>query len=311
MEIKKIGIAGAGIMGSSMGQIFALYGYDVVLYDLFEKALPTAKARISQALDAMLAKKEITAEQKEQTMGRLAFTSDMGGFRDCDFLVECVVEDMNVKHDFFKKLSGIMREDAIIATNTSGLSITKIAEAVKNPERFAGMHWFNPPHIIPLIEVIKGDRTADTTADIIYDISLKIGKKPINVNKDVPGFIANRIQLAVMRECVHMLENGIGTAEDIDKCMKYALGFRYACIGPFEVVDFGGLDTFYHVADYLWEDLSDAKKPYGLFKELVDGKNLGVKTGKGFYDYSGDKAKKALDRRDRLFLTLKEAKLEN
>lgn len=311
MDIKNIGIAGAGIMGSSMGQIFASYGYKVVIYDLFEKALEPARQRISQALDALVSKNEMTAEQKKNTLSRISFSSDMKSLKDCDFLVECVVEDMGIKHKFFEQLSEIMREDAIIASNTSGLSITKIAESVKNPARFAGMHWFNPPHIIPLIEVIKGDKTAQETADIIYDISLKIGKKPIYVNKDVPGFIANRIQLAVMRECVYMLENGIGTAEDIDKCMKYALGFRYACIGPFEVVDFGGLDTFYHVADYLWEDLSDAKKPYGLFKKLIEEKNLGVKTGKGFYDYSGDKAKKALDRRDKLFLTLKEAKLEN
>ena len=311
MDIKNIGIAGAGIMGSSMGQIFASYGYKVVIYDLFEKALEPARQRISQALDALVSKNEMTAEQKTNTLSRISFSSDMKSLKDCDFLVECVVEDMGIKHKFFEQLSEIMREDAIIASNTSGLSITKIAESVKNPARFAGMHWFNPPHIIPLIEVIKGDKTAQETADIIYDISLKIGKKPIYVNKDVPGFIANRIQLAVMRECVYMLENGIGTAEDIDKCMKYALGFRYACIGPFEVVDFGGLDTFYHVADYLWEDLSDAKKPYGLFKKLIEEKNLGVKTGKGFYDYSGDKAKKALDRRDKLFLTLKEAKLEN
>ncbi|MCR4819532.1 MAG: 3-hydroxyacyl-CoA dehydrogenase family protein [Elusimicrobiales bacterium] len=311
MDIKNIGIAGAGIMGSSMGQIFASYGYKVVIYDLFEKALEPARQRISQALDALVSKNEMMAEQKKNTLSRISFSSDMKSLKDCDFLVECVVEDMGIKHKFFEQLSEIMREDAIIASNTSGLSITKIAESVKNPARFAGMHWFNPPHIIPLIEVIKGDKTAQETADIIYDISLKIGKKPIYVNKDVPGFIANRIQLAVMRECVYMLENGIGTAEDIDKCMKYALGFRYACIGPFEVVDFGGLDTFYHVADYLWEDLSDAKKPYGLFKKLIEEKNLGVKTGKGFYDYSGDKAKKALDRRDKLFLTLKEAKLEN
>jgi len=311
MDIKNIGIAGAGIMGSSMGQIFASYGYKVVIYDLFEKALEPARQRISQALDALVSKNEMTAEQKKNTLSRISFSSDMKSLKDCDFLVECVVEDMGIKHKFFEQLSEIMREDAIIASNTSGLSITKISESVKNPARFAGMHWFNPPHIIPLIEVIKGDKTAQETADIIYDISLKIGKKPIYVNKDVPGFIANRIQLAVMRECVYMLENGIGTAEDIDKCMKYALGFRYACIGPFEVVDFGGLDTFYHVADYLWEDLSDAKKPYGLFKKLIEEKNLGVKTGKGFYDYSGDKAKKALDRRDKLFLTLKEAKLEN
>lgn len=311
MQIKRIGIAGAGIMGSSMGQIFACKGYTVVVYDLFKKALAPAEEHIKNALDAMIEKREITPQDKTDTMNRLSFSDDINCFKDCDLVVECVVENMDIKHKFYGQLSEIVSEKAIIASNTSGLSITKIAEKVKNPERFAGMHWFNPPHLIPLIEIIKGDKTSDETAKILYDISEKIDKKPVTVNKDVPGFIANRIQLAVMRECVYMLENGIGSAEDIDKCMKYALGFRYACIGPFEVVDFGGLDTFYHVANYLWEDLSDAKKPYGLFKKLVEENHLGVKSKRGFYDYSGDKDKKALARRDKLFLTLKEALKDN
>jgi len=310
MSVKKIVIAGAGIMGSSMGQIFASKGYDVTIYDLFQKTLAPAKAHIEKALDSMIEKKEINEKTKKETLQRLSFTSDTDCFKDCDFMVECIIENMEKKREFYANISEIVPENALLATNTSGLSITKIAEKVKNPERFAGMHWFNPPHIIPLIEIIKGDRTSEETAKKIYEISEKIGKKPVTVNKDAPGFIANRIQLAILRECLHILENGIGSVEDIDKCMKYALGFRYACMGPFEVCDFGGLETFYHIAGYLWGDLSDAKQPDGLFKKMIEDKKYGIKTKKGFYDYSGDKAEKATARRDKLFLTLKETDLE-
>ena len=310
MPINKIAIAGAGIMGSSMGQIFATKGYTVAIYDLFPKALESAKAHIEQGLDSMIAKSELTAGDKAAALRRISFTADLEGFRDCDLLVECIVENMEIKHQFYSRVSAIVPETSIIASNTSGLSITGIASAVKHPERFAGMHWFNPPHIIPLIEIIKGEKTAQATADELYRISLAIGKKPVMVNKDAPGFIANRIQLAVLRECLHILDSGIGSAEDIDKCMKYALGFRYACMGPFEVCDLGGIDTFHHVASYLWRDLSAAKEPYGLVQKLVDEKHFGVKTGQGFYDYSGDKAAKAIARRDRLFLTLKAVDLE-
>ena len=169
------------------------------------------------------------------------------------------------------------------------------------------MHWFNPSHIVPLIEVISGDNTVPATAEAIYEFSKIIGKQPIYVKKDAPGFIANRLQAAILREALHIRDQGIGDFEDIDGAMKYGLGFRYACLGPFEVVDQGGLDIHRHIATYLWEDLCDDKGPDGLFEELYQSGKHGVKSGAGFYDYSGDKADKAIKKRDAMYLAMAKA----
>ena len=166
------------------------------------------------------------------------------------------------------------------------------------------MHWVNPPHLIPLVEVIAGDKTAEETLTIVKEVAESIHKKPVLVKKDVPGFILNRLQFSVLREALNIVENGIASAEDVDNVMKYGLGMRYAGIGPFETVDLGGLDTFYNVASYLFRDLSDVKEVKGLLAELYQKGDFGTKTGKGFYDYSGDKAEKAIDKRDKTFIKL-------
>ena len=164
------------------------------------------------------------------------------------------------------------------------------------------MHWFNPAHLIPLIEVIKGDKSSDEVCERVYDISLEIGKEPIHVKKDALGFVGNRIQLAILREAIYIVEQGISSFEDVDKAMKYALGFRYACLGPFEVCDFGGLDTFYHIQTYLNQDLCDIKEPQKTLKNLYLNQEFGVKSKKGFYDYSGSKDEEAIRKRDELYM---------
>ena len=169
------------------------------------------------------------------------------------------------------------------------------------------MHWFNPSHIVPLIEVIRGDDTTEETANTEFDFSLRIGKQPIHVKKDALGFIANRLQAAILREALHIQKEGIGDFSDIDGAMKYGLGFRYACLGPLEVVDQGGLDIHHHIATYLWEDLADDKYPSGLFEELYQQGKHGVKAGAGFYDYSGDKADKSMKKRDAMYLAMAKA----
>ena len=196
------------------------------------------------------------------------------------------LERLDVKQDFWVKAEAVVSPDCILATNTSGLSINKIFANCKDKTRACGMHWFNPPHIVPLIEVINNDETKQEIADTVYQLSLKIGKKPIYVKKDALGFIGNRIQAAILREAVYIVEQGIGDYKDVDGAMKYGLGFRYACLGPCEVVDQGGLDVHHHIATYLWEDLSDAKYPQVNFEAIYQAGNYGVKTGKGFYDYS-------------------------
>lgn len=299
-DIKKVYIAGAGTMGCSMGQAFAKGGYETVLYDIFPEALARAEKLIALNQKTEIEAGNITEEASRELIGRISFTGDIEGFRDADFVIEAVLEDLDVKHDFWRKASALVAPDVILTSNTSGLSITKIAEVIDHPERFAGMHWINPPHIIPLIEVIKGEKTSSETAQAVYDLAETLGKKPVIV-RDVPGFALNRIQAAILRECLYIVDQGIASVEDCDKVMKYALGIRYACLGPMEVVDHGGLDIHYNIASYLYQDLCDAKEPFGLLKEKRERGDLGVKTGKGFYDYSNGKDREAIVYRDTMY----------
>ncbi len=237
-------------------------------------------------------------------MKNISYTTDKKAFADADVIIEAIIEKMDIKQDFWEEVEVIAKEDAILATNTSGLSITKICKKVKNKGRFVGMHWWNPPHIIPLIELIKGAETADEIVELLTKLVQKIGKQSVVVQKDVNGFIGNRIQFAVFREALKIVEDGIATVEDVDKAMKYGPGFRYPVLGPFETADLGGLDTFYYISSYLFNELSDAKEPTPILQELMDNKALGVKSGKGFYDYSDGKDKEAMRRRDKNFFKM-------
>lgn len=282
MEIKKITIAGAGTMGYSMAEIFARNGYDVILWNHKAPTLERAKTKIAPDM-----------------VDKITYTTDSSAFKGRDLIVETIVENLDTKLDFYRTYSPLAGDDTIIATNTSGLSINALSKAVVKPERFLGMHWFNPPTLIPLIEIIKNDHTRDTVAKTIYDLALAIHKKPAIVEKDAPGFAANRLQLAVIREALSMVQKGIISKEGIDAVMKYGLGFRWACLGPLETVDFEGLDVFAHISDYLMPDLEDSHEVPPLLAEKVKEGHLGVKTGEGFYKYDGDKAEKATKERDR------------
>lgn len=305
-NIKNVVIAGAGVMGSSMAQTFAQSGYKVTLYDLKDEFMDRSRNLININQSASVDKGVFTKEDSERIMGNISFTCGKDCFREADFVVEAIVENMDVKHSFWSEVSDMAPQSAVLTTNTSGLSITKIAESVKNPERFCGMHWINPPHIIPLIEVINGDRTAKETSQLVYDISKLIGKQPIMINKDAPGFVLNRFQFAVLREAMHIIEEGIASKEDIDNVFKYALGIRYACLGPLEIADLGGLDTFYNISSYLFEDLSDTKEVSSILADLVKDGNYGVKSGKGFYDYSDGRDKEVIRKRDEDFYKITE-----
>ena len=306
-DIRKIAVAGAGTMGASMAQIFAKYGYTVVLYDIAEAALERGRNLVKVNQESQIAAGDLTAEQSAEVVSRLHFTLDKQCFADCDLVVESVLENLEIKQNFWEEVSRIARPDCLLCTNTSGLSITKICAKVQGKERFCGMHWFNPSHIVPLIEVINGDETAPETAEAVFEFSKIIGKQPIYVKKDALGFIANRLQAAILREALYIKEQGIGDFSDIDGAMKYGLGFRYACLGPLEVVDQGGLDIHHHIATYLWEDLADDKYPSGLFEELYQAGKYGVKSGEGFYDYSGDKADQSIKKRDAMYLAMAKA----
>lgn len=305
--IKRIVVAGAGTMGYSMAQIFARYGYDVTVYDLAEAALENARVRIAQGTDNLVADGRLSRAEGDALLERISYTADTACFATCDLMVESIVENLEIKHTFYAEASAIARPDAIIATNTSGLSINALAKAVVNPERFCGMHWFNPSNIVPLIEIVRGDATTDATAETVRAVALAVGKKPVVVQQDVPGFVANRLQFAVLREALHLVETGVVDARGVDDVMRYGLGLRYACLGPLEVADFGGLDTFHHIASYLNADLCNDTEPSPLLTKHFEAGELGVKTGRGFYDYADGRDVEATRARDEAYLAVADA----
>lgn len=301
MQIKKIGVAGSGTMGSGIAQILASNGYEVILSDIDQKFLDVGKKIIDINQKNLIRQGLLTEEGAVDTLKRISFSLDKKDFKDCQLVIECIVEKLPIKIQFWKEVEEIVSKETILASNTSGLSINAMSVEVKDKGRFIGMHWWNPPHIIPLIELIKGDETRQDVVDTLKELIEKIGKQSVTVLKDVNGFIGNRIQFAVLREALKIVEDGIATVEDVDKAMRFGPGFRYPSIGPFQTADLGGLDTFTFISSYLFNELSDVKTVPKLLQDKMDAGELGVKSGKGFYDYSDGKGEQAMADRDRRF----------
>jgi 3-hydroxybutyryl-CoA dehydrogenase len=299
-QIKRVAIIGAGIMGHGFAQIFAQKGYSVSLYDIDEKILKAAVARIGASLDTFIDFGMIRAKEKKATLEKISTTTNLEeAVGKADFVLEAVPEILDLKKDIFAKLDRLAPSHAILASNTSGLSITEMGSVTQRPEKTVIVHGINPPTIIPVVEIVRGEKTSDETAEICYRLLLKLGKKPVRVLKEVPGFLFNRLQLALYREALYCLETGVATAEDIDIVVKAGYGFRLANLGPLETSDFGGLDTFYRLAQNLFPDLSAAKSAPAVLEKLVQQGKLGVKTGEGFYSYPPAVVKKKIRERDR------------
>lgn len=310
-DIRQVLLAGTGAMGSSFAQIFARYGYQVIAYDIVDIALEKARKLIEINQSAMVEAGELTEAESKSLMERITLTTSKEYFATADFFLEAVAEKMPIKHAFWSEASAMAKPDAVLCTNTSGMSITEIAKAVKDPSRFCGMHWVNPPHLIPLVEVIAGEQSSEEVMNVVFDVALSLRQKPVRVYKDPTGFILNRLQYACLREACYCVEQGYASVEDVDNVMKYGLGMRYACIGPFETVDFGGIHIFNSVGSYMFDALCNDGGVPPILKQAYEEGKLGVSNGSGFYDYSDGKDAAALKKRDKAFLAVANALKDN
>ncbi len=282
MEIKKVGVVGAGAMGSGIAQVCAQAGLEVVMRDIADEFVEKGLKSIESFLNEGIKRGKVTEEQKKATLARIKGTTKMEDLKDVDFVIEAVVEVMDIKKQVFKELDELVRPEVILSTNTSSLSITEIATATKRPDKVVGMHFFNPAQLMRLVEVVRGLETSDETVSICRELSEKLGKVPVIVNKDVPGFIVNRIMMIQFMEAIRLYEEGVASMEDIDKAVKFGLNYP---MGPFELMDLTGLDIGYHVNEYLNKELDHwPATPYSLRVRFKAGK-LGRKTGEGWYKY--------------------------
>ncbi|WP_258359121.1 3-hydroxyacyl-CoA dehydrogenase family protein [Moorella sulfitireducens] len=283
MEIEKIGVIGAGSMGGGIAHLAATKGFEVILTDVDQRFLDAARQRIGAQMDKDIARQKMTAEDKEKVLGKITTTTTIEEFAAVDFVIEAVTEDLELKKDLFKKLDAICRPEVILATNTSSLSVTDIASATSRPERVAGMHFFNPPQVMRLVEVVCGYQTSEDTKREIKELAGKLGKTAVVCQKDTPGFIVNRILFAQFFEAIRILEEGVATPEDIDTAVT--LGLNYP-MGPFQLMDFGGLDLAVYIGEYFFRETKDMRwNPPHTLKSLVKAGRTGRKAGAGWYNY--------------------------
>lgn len=284
--IEKVGVIGAGQMGSGIVQVCAVAGFDVVLTDVNEKALDTSKELIERDLARRVSRNKMSDESMDKALKSIATAVGLENHKDCDLIIEAVCENEDMKKDVFAELDAFASKDAIVTSNTSSISITGLASSMSHPERFLGLHFMNPVPIMPLIEVIRGLATSDETFAEVERFVERLGKSMV-VSQDYPGFIVNRLLMPMLNEACYALYEGVGTIEAIDRGMK--LGTNHP-MGPFELADLIGLDTCYSIMQVLHKGLNGSKyQPCPLLLNYVEAGWLGRKTGRGFYDYSGEK----------------------
>ena len=284
MEIQKIGVIGAGAMGNGIAQMAAQIGCEVVLRDIKEEYVERGMKNIDRFLSKSVEKGKLEAAQKDVILGRIKGTTEMGDLKDVDFVVEAVIENLELKKSVFKELDELCAPHVILASNTSSMSLTEIAAATNRPEKVCGMHFFNPVPIMKLVEIIRGYSTDDETVEITTELAKKMGKITVEVKKDSPGFVVNRIMIPHMLEAIKIVEEGIASIEDVDIAVKAGLNYP---MGPFELMDLTGIDICYFVSEYFYKELNKESKwvSPNLLKTMIRANKLGRKTGGGWYDY--------------------------
>jgi len=282
MEIKTVGVLGCGLMGSGIAQVSAAAGYKTIVREVDETFLNKGLGRIRKFLDEGVAKGKVTADARDTTIGNLSGSTTFDALKDCDLIIEAIIEDLEEKQQTYTALEKIVNDHAIFVSNTSSLCITELAATTMRPDRFGGLHFFNPVPLMKLVEVIRALTTSDETYQTVFDFAESLGKEPITA-PDRPGFIVNRLLVPYLLDAIRAYENGLGTVEDIDKGMKLGCGYP---MGPFTLLDFVGLDTTYYIANIMFEEFREPQyAPPPLLKRMVLAGRLGKKSGEGFYKY--------------------------
>jgi len=282
MEIKTVGVLGCGLMGAGIAQVCAAAGYRTLVREVEQGVLDKGLGRVQKFLGDGVAKGKVTPEDKDKTLANLSGTTKLEDLEGCDLIIEAIIENVDEKAKAFGVLDRIAREQAIFCSNTSSLCITELAARTKRPDRFAGLHFFNPVPLMKLVEVIRGLTTSDATYQQVFEFAQSLGKEPITA-PDKPGFIVNRLLVPYLLDAVRAYDHGLGTVADIDKGMKLGAGYP---MGPFTLLDYVGLDTTYYIANIMFEEYREpAYAPPPLLKRMVLAGRLGRKSGEGFYKY--------------------------
>jgi 5-formyl-3-hydroxy-2-methylpyridine 4-carboxylic acid 5-dehydrogenase len=307
-EIKKVAVIGAGTMGPGMAATFARNGFDTTLFDVKPEQLEKARGTVDFVYNTLSNGGFMTAADADVARGHLTYTTDLAeALQGADFVLETVPEQKALKQQVFQDIEARVADDVILASNTSGIPITELGSVTSRPERVIGMHWSNPPHLIPVIEVIRGQQTSDDAAQATVALVEKIGMVPAIVDKDVAGFVENRILYAIMREALHLLDQGVASAEAIDTIVKWGIGYKLAVIGPLELLDTAGLDIYTSVASYLNRDLNASPDVSPTVIKKVEAGKLGLKTQGGLFEYTPEQIQQLQQRRGRKLVATRKA----
>jgi 3-hydroxybutyryl-CoA dehydrogenase len=304
-EIRTIGVVGAGLMGHGIAQVFVLKGFKVKLFDNDPKVLESAPAKICSNLRTLSELHLVKSSKAARALDHLQLCTSLAEMgTGVELIIEAVSENLDLKRTVFSELERFTTSQVILCSNTSGISIGKIAEKLRYRERVVGTHFWNPPHLIPCVEVIQSPHTSSETFQTVMELMKKVEKEPVRVLKDIPGFLGNRLQHALWREAISLVEKGIAEPEDIDKVVKYGFGLRLPFLGPLETADLAGLDLVYDIHQYLFPDLENRSTPSPLLKSLVDQKTTGVKARRGFYLWTDERIERVIHQRDEALLKI-------
>ena len=286
-DIRNISILGTGAMAPGIAQLCAQSGYNVSMWGRTDESLHRGFNLLQANLQTCLENDLLKKGDEQLVLSRIKGVKSLDeAAKDAHFVIEAVAEDMVIKKDIFSRLDGICPRESIFASNTSGLSITEIASATRRPDRVIVTHFWNPPHLIPLVEIVRGRKTSEEAAKVTTELMVIIGKAPVLVQKEVPGFIGNRLQFALLREALYLVEQGVASMKDVDNVVKWSFGRRLPLTGPIESVDLGGVDVFLAISEYLMKDLCCATDASPILVDCVRKGCLGTKTGKGLYDWT-------------------------